>query len=195
VLTGGRAAPSGFVAGRTGFGAGTRDPQDRPNVLRLVEALSTEAADTLYIVQADIDDMPPEYAAAAQEALLEAGALDVVVVSVGMKKGRPGVRLEVLVTADRLAEAERALFTATSTIGVRRWPVERSVLSRATVERNWRGQRIRWKRVVLPDGTEREKPEYDDVVRAAAALGVTPWQLRAELDAAGRRDTNGGAEV
>jgi pyridinium-3,5-bisthiocarboxylic acid mononucleotide nickel chelatase len=184
VLTAGRDAPGEFVAGRTGFGAGTRDPQDRPNVLRLIEALDTARSEPLWIVQTDLDDMPAEYVAAAQDALLRAGALDVVFTAVTMKKGRPGTRAEVLVDAARLNAVEGALFLSTSTIGLRRWPVQRSVLDRSTEETSFRGQTIRWKHVCLPDGSSRSKPEYDDVARAAAALGMTPWQLRALLDRA-----------
>ncbi|CAN5848844.1 nickel pincer cofactor biosynthesis protein LarC [soil metagenome] len=181
-LTEGKPAPVEFVTGRTGFGAGTRDPADRPNVLRLIEA-TVPASETasLWLVQADVDDLPPEYAAAAQEQLMASGAADVVLAQVSMKKGRPGLRIEVLTPADRLAEVEKALFLATSTIGLRRWPVQRSVLPRQTVEQSWRGQPIRWKRVTLPDGSRRDKPEYDDVVSAARALGLTPYQVRAEL--------------
>jgi pyridinium-3,5-bisthiocarboxylic acid mononucleotide nickel chelatase len=193
-LTQGAPAPAEFVAGRTSFGAGTRDPQDRPNVLRLIEAAET-AASAMFLLQSDIDDMAPEYAAAAQDALLASGALDVVIGAIAMKKGRPGMRFEVLVGADRLDEVEQTLFLTTPTIGARRWPVQRTVLPRRMEERTWRGQTIRWKVVELPDGSSRGKPEFADVVRAAQALGMTPWQLRAELDAARPGDTNGGAAV
>ncbi|MGH7447515.1 MAG: nickel pincer cofactor biosynthesis protein LarC [Longimicrobiales bacterium] len=194
-LTEGRPAPASFTVSRTGFGAGTRDPEHMPNVLRLIAADGPPHthATALWLIQADVDDMSPEYAASAQTALLEAGALDAVLVGVSMKKGRPGTRLEVLAPADRLDALERVLFLATTTIGVRRWPVERSMLERETEETEWRGQRIRWKRVHLPDGTSRTKPEYEDVAAAARALGVTPYEVRAGLsrsDAAepGQRD-------
>jgi len=181
-LTGGQAPPQHFVPGRTGFGAGTRDNQDRPNVLRVIEMLSAQNSEMLWMLQADIDDMAPEYAAAAQGALIAAGALDAVLLQVSMKKGRPAVRIEVLVPSDGVTAVERVLFTATTTIGVRRWPVERTILAREIEERSWRGQAIRWKRVTLPDGTSREKPEYEDVVRAAEALGLTPYEVRVALD-------------
>jgi uncharacterized protein (DUF111 family) len=102
-----------------------------------------------------------------------------------MKKGRPGVRLEALAPAARRDDVERAIFLATTTIGVRRWPLERTVLERHIEERVWKGQRIRWKRVRLPDGTFRAKPEYEDVARAAQALGMTPYQVRAGLSESG----------
>lgn len=182
-LTGGEAAPAVFVAGRVGFGAGTRDPADRPNVLRVIEA-TIETADRapLWLIQADIDDMTPEYAAAAGELLLGTGAVDVVMTTVQMKKGRAGTRIELLAPERHVADIERTLFRATSTIGIRRWPVERTVLDRSVEARSWHGQTIRWKRVTLPDGSTREKPEFDDVVAAAAALGLSPWELRRRLD-------------
>lgn len=185
-LTGGRTAPPQFRVDRHGFGAGSRDPDDRPNVLRLAEIdVPGDADASLWLIQADIDDMPAEYAAAAQQALLQAGAADAVLLPLTMKKGRPGLRLEVLADTPLLDAVERTLFRTTTTIGVRRWPVQRTVLDREVVQREWRGQPVRFKRVLLPDGSTREKPEYDDVVRAAEALGLTPYEVRTGLGEAG----------
>jgi pyridinium-3,5-bisthiocarboxylic acid mononucleotide nickel chelatase len=190
-LTGGRGAPAEFAPGRIGFGAGTRDFEDRPNVLRLIEATTAAGTGTLWLLQADLDDLPPEYAAAAQDHLLRAGALDAVLLPTSMKKGRPGVRMEVLVPAGRLHAVEEALFLATSTIGVRRWPVERSTLPRESHEVQWRGQRVRMKSVTLPDGSTRRKPEFDDVAAAAAALGISAWEVRTALQRDDRDDPGG----
>jgi hypothetical protein len=189
-LTGGRTAPETFIVTRTGFGAGTRDPEGTPNVLRLISARPAAAGHptALWLIQADLDDLSPEYAAGARDALLEAGALDAVLLSVSMKKGRQGTRLEVLTTADRMEALERVVFQATSTIGVRKWRVERTELERETVVTEWRGQRIRWKRVRLPDGTTRAKPEYEDVLAAARTLGVTPYEVRTQLESVGGRE-------
>jgi pyridinium-3,5-bisthiocarboxylic acid mononucleotide nickel chelatase len=165
---------------------GTRDSAQVPNVLRLIDADTDDAAaDQLWLIQADLDDMPPEYAAAAQEALLRSGAVDAVISHISMKKGRPGMRLEVLAPAARLDDTERVLLQATSTLGVRRWPVQRTTLERHVEERVWEGQRIRWKKCVLPDGSVREKPEFDDVERAARALGLSPWEVRTRLGGTG----------
>ncbi|MEJ2503497.1 MAG: LarC family nickel insertion protein, partial [Gemmatimonadota bacterium] len=90
-LTGGRRSPADVVFGRSGFGAGTRDPEGRPNCLRLIEC-TVGADETVVLVQADVDDMAPEYVAAARDAVMDAGALDVALVRVDMKKGRPGLR-------------------------------------------------------------------------------------------------------
>ena len=187
-LTAGRTAPDTFVLLSSGFGAGSRDPEDRPNCLRLIAAEVPDRSGGLLLVQADVDDLAPEYAPPAQEAVLAAGALDAVVVPLAMKKGRPGLRLEALVPDAAIDAVLGALFRTTPTIGVRYWPVVRPALRRAEQVREWRGQTIRFKQVWLPDGTCRFKPEYEDVVRAANALGLAPYQVRATLEAEGVAD-------
>lgn len=182
-LVQGRVAPGEYTVLRSGYGAGTRDPGDRPNCLRLVACeAAAEPSQRMYLVQADMDDLPPEYVPPAQDALLAAGAADAVVVTIGMKKGRPGVRVEALVPEPRLESVLEALFRTTSTIGARYWPVVRPALARQEETVEWRGQRVRRKRVRLPDGGERVKPEYEDVVRAARALGLTPYEVRVALE-------------
>jgi uncharacterized protein (TIGR00299 family) protein len=181
-LTAGKKAPAVFTILGTGFGAGQRDPSDRPNCLRLIAA-EIEAADAvLYVVQCDIDDLAAEYAASAQQSLLDAGALDTVIVNVAMKKGRPGMRIEALVPEARLDAIMQSLFASTTTIGARYWPVTRIALPRGEDVVEWHGQQIRRKQVSLPDGTTRWKPEYDDVVRAAEALGLAPLAVRQAVD-------------
>lgn len=181
-LTNGAAPPAHFVPRATGFGAGSRDPADRPNCLRVFAADVTHAAESLLLVQADVDDLPPEYVPSALDALLAAGALDAVVVPISMKKGRPGARLEALSPEAALHGVVEAMFRATSTLGARFWPVTRPALTRREDVVDWRGQRIRRKHVTLPGGETRTKPEYEDVARAAAALGLTPWEVRSALE-------------
>lgn len=187
-LTEGRAAPGDYAPIRSGFGAGGRDPADRPNCLRaivadLAEAEAHAGSGRLLLLQADVDDMPPEYLPGAQEALLAAGALDAVLLPLGMKKGRLGARLEALVPEAALERALQALFRETSSIGARWWPVTRPALPRREESVVWRGQTVRRKRVRLPDGSERAKPEHEDVVRAARAVGMSPYAARLELEA------------
>lgn len=190
-LTGGRRAPEEIVVGRSGFGAGTRDPKDRPNCLRLIECrVGGAEPERMYVVQADLDDMPPEYVAPAQGAVLDAGAVDAVVSPLAMKKGRIGMRLEALAPESRLDAVLATLFRETTTIGARHWPVSRTVLPREEEVVEWRGQSIRRKRVWLPDGGSRVKPEYEDVLRAAEAVGAPPLEvLRAVGGAAAAPET------
>lgn len=182
-LTAGRAAPSTFTPLAIGFGAGTRDPADRPNCLRLIviEADGSGEVEELLLLQADVDDLSPEYVPPLIEAVLAAGALDCTVSPLLMKKGRTGLRVEALLPPARQAAVAAALFEASTSIGYRCWPVQRQALPRQEQTIEWRGQRIRLKRSRLPGGGERVKPEYEDVVRAAAALGITPFALHQAL--------------
>lgn len=171
--------PAEYVPRASGFGAGTKDFQDRANALRIVLADRDDAGATapgtatesLVLLAADIDDATGEQIAAAADALREAGALDVTVLSTIMKKGRPGARIEVLAAPSVAERLERLLLTATTTIGVRRQLVTRRALPRTFRDVTVHGERIRVKVVTLPDGTTRSKPEFDDVQRVAAATG------------------------
>lgn len=182
VLTGGARPPEEVVYGRSGFGAGMRDPEGRPNCLRVIACTLAPSVGSVYVIQADIDDLSPEYVAAARDELASAGALDVALTRVDMKKGRPGVRLEALAPEASLSSVVESFFVGTRTIGVRYWKAERMVLERSDETVEWQGQRIRRKRVTLPDGRTRAKPEYEDVVAAARALGLAPHEVRARLD-------------
>lgn len=184
-LTGGVAPPRGITPARTGFGAGTRDPDTHPNCLRLIACAPVGTPDgALVLLQADVDDLAPEYAAPAQDAILAAGALDVIFLPLAMKKGRPGLRLEALVDEAGLDAVIAAIFRATPTIGLRHWQVQRPALQRRMLNVEWRGHAIACKQVILPDGTRRAKPEYEDVVRAAMAENMPAWQVRIEVEAA-----------
>jgi hypothetical protein len=181
VLTGGRGGPGSFVPIRSGYGAGSRDSQSHPNCLRMVLA-ELDARGDMYIIQADIDDMSPEYLPPLREALDAAGAADVWTYPVQMKKGRTGFRIEVLVAAKRREEVSRVLFENSTTLGLRFWPVDRQVLPRAENRIEWRGFPIRVKMSRSAEGHVICKPEYDDVVRAARTLGLPPLRARQEIE-------------
>jgi uncharacterized protein (TIGR00299 family) protein len=174
-LSGGRPAPATFTPLASGFGAGARDPHDRPNCLRLVLIEPAHETDEgALVVACDVDDLSPEYVPPLLEAVLAAGALDCTATPTLMKKGRPGVKVEALVPPSRLDAVQGALFHAGSSIGVRWWPAQRVTLARRVETVTWRGHAVRVKRSALPGGGERAKPEYEDVARAAAGLGITP---------------------
>ncbi|MGH7483686.1 MAG: nickel pincer cofactor biosynthesis protein LarC [Longimicrobiales bacterium] len=176
------APPGAFVLRGGGYGAGGRDPKDRPNCLRVLAAEVSEDVAPLYMVQADIDDLSPEYVPPAQDAVLEAGALDAIVAPVSMKKGRPGLRFEALVPGGRLDDVIAALFRSTTTIGARYWSVQRPALARSEDTVRWRGQLIRRKHVRLPDGDTRSKLEYEDVSRVAGLLGLPAEEVRRAVE-------------
>ena len=162
-----------FVPVRSGFGAGTRDFRGRANALRLVVAEVTAEAGQEGLVElvADIDDMSPEHVAGAAELLRGNGALDVTVTPLTMKRGRSGVRLEVLAREADAGRLTTMLFEQTTTIGVRARRVYRWALPRETRSVEVLGHRIAVKIVTLPDGRRRGKPEYVDVQSVALATG------------------------
>ena len=179
-----RALSSGFVPGeytplKSGFGAGTKDPADRPNALRIILAEEstfgvTEGAasdEHVTMLATDIDDMSPEHLAAAADALREAGALDVTCITVAMKKGRMGTRVEVLCRDEHVQRLESLLFERTSTLGVRHTGILRRALARDVRTVEVLGHDVRVKLAALPDGRRRAKPEYEDVRSVAEATG------------------------
>jgi uncharacterized protein (TIGR00299 family) protein len=167
-------APAEYVPLRSGFGAGTKDFHGRANALRVIlaEANANDSAiEELVELVCDIDDMTPEYLAAAGDRVRESGALDVTLLPVTMKRGRPGTRVEVL---SRVADAPRLedlLLVETTTIGVRQRTVRRRSLAREVVQLTVLGHDIAAKVVVLPTGRRRAKPEFVDVQRVALATG------------------------
>jgi uncharacterized protein (TIGR00299 family) protein len=175
--------PSEYVVRRSGFGAGTKAFRGRANALRLILAdpvgspgvggLPYDPAthETVVSLAADIDDMPPEYVAAAADTLRRSGALDVVLLAATMKKGRLGTRIEVLARPADAGRLEHLLLTSTTTIGVRRQLLERRVLPRRQRVVMVLGHRVAVKETTLPNGETRSKPEFDEVLRVAQATG------------------------
>ena len=164
--------PAEYVPLRSGFGAGTKDFRGRANALRVTLAEvddSSTQADELTELVCDIDDMAAEYVAAVGDRLRDAGALDVTLLPVTMKRGRLGTRVEALVRSVDAARLEAILFVESTTIGVRRRSVRRQALARQVIEVTVLGQPISAKVVTLPNGGRRAKPEFVDVQRVALA--------------------------
>jgi pyridinium-3,5-bisthiocarboxylic acid mononucleotide nickel chelatase len=173
---------------RVGYGAGDRILADRPNLLRIAIGREATASDDVVVLEATIDDSTPEIFEHAIDRLLAAGAKDVFLVPVVMKKSRPAVMLRVLAAPadrDRLATI---VFAETSTIGLRWATWSRLVLPREeiSVETPWGGVRV--KVATAPDGTRNVAPEYEDCRRVALAHGVALKRVvQAALAAALRR--------
>jgi len=183
VLSGG-APPDRWRMVGSGWGAGQRDPKHYPNALRILIAEAASEAGRVVLLATDVDDMSPEYVEPLRQALVQAGALDVQTWPVQMKKGRQGFRVEVM-APEALAEAVTAeLFRHSTTAGVRRWIAERATLPRHQLTVRLDGVAVRVK--VLDGDSVRVKPEYDDVLAAAQALGRPPLDVAraVERDAA-----------
>lgn len=163
-----------------GYGAGTKDFPDQPNVLRVLVGESSGApeATEICVMEANIDDMSPQVLAYAMERLLERGALDATLQPVEMKKGRPGVLLRVLAKPEDREALAQLIFAETSTLGLRMYPAERRVQPR------------HWVEVLTPHGKVRIKvsgaggyaPEYEDCRRLARETGVALKQIMAEAN-------------
>lgn len=175
----------GFSPARTGYGVGTRSWPDRPNVLRATLAEPAEPED-LAVLEANLDDATGQLVARAVDAALEAGALDAWATPIVMKKGRPGVMVSALVEEPFRAAVTRVLFAETTTLGVRRRPVERDVLARTIVTVQTRYGPVRVK-VALQDGVELgAQPEHDDCLARAKEHGVALREVIAAALAAHR---------
>ena len=169
---------------RCGYGAGSREGQKRPNVLRLFvgEAAETgDLTDEVVVLEANLDDATGEQIGHAFAALLGAGALDVFTTPIMMKKNRPGVLLSVLATPEQQAACEEILFAETTTLGVRRHVCSRRKLARdvATVETRFGAIRMKLGR--RGDVVTLASPEYEDCASAARKNGVS---LREVMDEA-----------
>src|SRR5467141_626941 len=165
------------VAG--GWGAGQRNPKHYPNALRILIAEQAAEAGRVTLLATDVDDMSPEYVEPLRQALVAAGAVDVQTWPVQMKKGRSGFRVEVVAPEEVVEAVTAALFRHSTTAGVRRWVAERATLARRQVTVQLSPEvAVRVKVLEQPDSEGvRVKPEYDDVLAAARALGRPPLEV------------------
>jgi hypothetical protein len=125
------------------------------------------------VVECNIDDMNPERYAYVMERLFEAGADDVYLQNIMMKKSRPAVTLSVLCAPDKIHVVEHLLFTETTTLGVRCYEVKKTLLDRRaeTIDTEW-GQ-VRIKEAYYHGEKLRSKPEYDDCAAIARKHGIS----------------------
>jgi len=180
------APPPPFTPRKLGFGVGTKDFADRPNLLRLTLGSVDANAQALWVLEANLDDSSPQLFARLFERLFEQGALDVWATPTLMKKGRPAQVLGVLAEAVRRPALEQVIFQESTTLGVRAHQVERSALSR------------RFEVVQTPYGPVRIKlgerdgallnaaPEYEDALARAREKGVPLKDVLAAAVAAWR---------
>ena len=177
-----------------GVGAGGRDPAGHANVLRLLVgapvASGHEGTDDLLVLETNVDDLDPRLWPDVITAVLAAGALDAWLTPILMKKGRPAHTFRVLVAPDRAVEVRATVFRETTTIGIRESPVARHALPRETTSVTVGGLEVSVKLARLDGVVVTAQPEYDDVVRAARALGRPVREVLAEAGAAARALTH-----
>jgi uncharacterized protein (DUF111 family) len=150
-----------------GYGAGARDDPGRPNVLQALLGEAQGEASTMVLLETNVDDVTGEVLGHLVARLLDAGAADAWLTPIVMKKGRPAHTVHVLAAPDRVAGCERIVLSETGSLGVRRSSVERVALPRRSSVVEVAGHPVRVKH-----GPWGSKPEHDDVVAAATALGL-----------------------
>jgi hypothetical protein len=170
-----------------GWGAGTAELADRPNLLRAVLgtplAARTEEG-THVVLEANLDDASGELLGAAIETLLAQGALDAWATPITMKKGRPAVTLAALGTLATADALTAVMLRETTTIGVRRLPVSRTERPRRTLEVSTKYGVIPVKVAEGPYGPPQIKPEFDACAAAAREHGVAVKDVLAAVMAA-----------
>jgi len=170
-----------------GFGAGSKEFKEQANVLRVIlgEASGAAEAASVAVLEANIDDSTPETLGYAMERLLEAGALDVTLTPVHMKKNRPGVTLSVLARPEDRERLAALVFAETSTLGLRIHVAERRVEARSVVEVETRFGRLRVK--VSASGAF--APEYEDCRKLARETGAPLREIITEAGLAYLRNS------
>ena len=155
-----------------GYGAGTNDFEDRANVVRLIIGESRAVAtitDSVMLLETNLDNCTGEVIGYTKRQLLAGGALDVYSTSIQMKKDRPGVILSVICQSDDVAKMETILFNETTTLGIRRHPIQRSIRQRTTYNVETDFGPIKGKLAWRPEEPVIFTPEYEDCVEIAKA--------------------------
>ena len=163
-----------------GYGAGDKDFPMQANLLRVLIGEQTKASEatTVSVLESNIDDSTPQVLGYAMERLLEAGALDVTLTPVYMKKNRPGTMISVIATPESMEKLTAILFAETTTLGIRITESQRRILARdiTSVETSYGTVHVKH----TPEGGF--APEYDDCRRGAREHNVPLRAVIAEVN-------------
>jgi hypothetical protein len=156
---------------KIGYGTGQKEFPTRPNLFRLIvgDTDGGSSQEQMLVIETNIDDMNPQFYDHVMEQLFAAGARDVFLAPIQMKKNRPGTLLRVLAEPRDQEKLARIIFHETSTIGIRYYPISRIILKRESKKIKTRYGEVAVKIVEQPDGRKRTMPEYDDIKRIATA--------------------------
>jgi len=174
---------------QVGVGAGRRDPEGHANVLRLFTGtpLGSAGGDTAVLIETNVDDLDPRVWPSVIAALIDAGASDAWLTPILMKKGRPAHALSVLVPPDRAEAVRTTVFRETSAIGLREQRLAKHALEREMSSVDVDGHTIGVKLARHEGAVVNAMPEYDDVARAATAVGRPVADVLADAVAASRK--------
>lgn len=172
-----------FTMDAVGYGLGTRE-LEIPNVLRVYLGRTEEKREPSpgpILLETNIDDMNPELYGYVEEQLFARGASDVFKTPIIMKKGRPAVKLSVLVSPKREKEVLEVIFKETTSLGVRKFPVDKVMLERAFVKHSTRYGEVTIKNSYYEGKLVKYKPEYEDCKRLAEENGVPISKIYREI--------------
>lgn len=160
---------------KTAYGIGQKEHNDVPNLLRVSLGETTDSENTGHNavqLECNIDDMNPEFYDYISERLFRAGASDVFFTNIIMKKGRPGIILNVICETGHAGILKELIFKESTTVGIRTVPVRKDTLVREFTKLNTKFGEIVVKHSYLKGSEVSVKPEFDDVRRIAAENGI-----------------------
>jgi len=172
---------------KTGFGAGSRDLENIPNLLRLIlgEKDKKTEQDRMRVLEANMDDMNPEWSGFLMDRLFEAGALDVLMVPVYMKKNRPGILLKVICDEKNRSRLTGIIFSESTTAGVRSYPVERDILKRREGKLKTKFGMLKVK-IFEEEKGDRIVPEFEECKKVALKRKIPLKEVYEEVCAAAK---------
>jgi len=178
-----------MVLEQVGYGVGSRNLADRPNLLRLLigQEEGTSNEETIVSLECNLDDTTPEWLGFLMERLFEAGALDVIFLPGYMKKNRPAVQVQVIGKPRHKDQLMGILFAESTTLGVRFQYTQRRILERASAELDSPWGRIKVKKVIRPDGSFHLLPEFEECRRIAKDKGIPLRDVYGWVTAQGRK--------
>jgi hypothetical protein len=174
-LAGDFGPPPAMTIETIGYGAGQRDLEQQANLLRLLVGESNDARcdETIWVLETNIDDASGEIIGHCTKLLLDAGALDVYTTAIQMKKNRPGVVVTVLCQKTDVERLQEVLLRETTTLGVRRWPADRTTLRRELHEVQTPWGPVRGMIAHRAEGQATFSPEYESCRELAERVGVS----------------------
>lgn len=159
---------------RLGYGAGSRNRPDFPNLLRvfLGKKVDFSVEEQIFQIETNLDEAPPQLLGAFLEKALKLGAREAFLTPVTMKKNRLGTKLTLLVDKKNLDRLTQAIFEETTTIGLRLFPVSRYILQREDRNIEVFGEKVRVKIAWFKDKEVNRQPEYEDCLKIARKYGL-----------------------
>ena len=168
---------------KIGYGAGKREFAERPNLFRIIlgRADSSASLEEMLVIETNIDDMNPQLFDHVMDRLFAAGARDVFLAPIQMKKNRPATLLSVIAEPRHRQKLSEIIFKETSTLGLRYHLVSRMILKREMKKVKTRFGEVTVKIIEQLDGSRRAVPEYDDLKRIARAKNIPLKLLHDEV--------------